>query len=65
MIHDEKYVLTPFAVAAMAIGDQPAQAALDAMELHMRRHYNTEGLPAIILDNGKLLFATIQKGPKS
>lgn len=62
MSDDETYALTPWAVAAIAIGDKEEKAAFDAIELHMRRFYSSGGVPAIIFDDGKMFFASIEKG---
>ncbi|HXF89576.1 MAG TPA: hypothetical protein VNK48_14565 [Xanthobacteraceae bacterium] len=70
----EVYALTPFGLLAdelairlgLAHGacDTAVRSALDALELHMRRHYAKGGNAAIILqDDGSMVFATVHRAP--
>jgi hypothetical protein len=52
------YHATPLLIIGMAIGEDQAQRAIDALELHMRRHYGP--MPGIVLD-GQLKFVRLEK----
>lgn len=64
---EETYRLTPLGCVEHSIrnlvpnGPEIALAVIDALELHMRRHYQTDdAVAAIILDGGRLTFGSVQ-----
>lgn len=58
-VENETYVVTPLGVLAAVLNPEDARRAIDALELHMRRHYGAT--PGIVVDGDAMLFAALHK----
>lgn len=59
MSDDEKYVLTPLGLlTSIGVEEREAKRILDAVELHLRRHYGAPS--AIVFDGEGFTFARLE-----
>jgi len=58
-VSEEIYVASPLGVLTTVLGVEEARRAIDALELHMRRHYGET--PGIVLDCSELRFVELAK----
>lgn len=56
---EETYRATPLGVLMTVLPEEAARAAIDALELHMRRHYGET--PGIVLDCSEMRFVSLVK----
>lgn len=56
---DESYVPTPLGIAVTVVPESFARAVIDAIALHMRRHYGAT--PGIVLEDGQLRFVRLER----
>lgn len=62
MKKEEKITLTFKGLLSTTIDDKEVlQNTLNSIELYLRRHHSTGGVPAIVFDDNEFHFATLGK----
>ncbi len=56
---NEIYITTPLGIAVAVAPESFARAVIDAIALHMMRHYGPT--PGIVLEDGQLRFVRLER----